>query len=319
MDQLKQILKKGLEKKASHLRIRVGEEVQLMQGDKPIEAISDLGILEVTVIEALYKALFPRDGLAILSEQIVKSQFNIVNVGKITAIAEPKAPKSLHLLFPPDGETLGQELYLRLTKAPGEDSLEDFSDQATQISEVKAAPLADPSVVSKAVKAEATNTQSGVVEAAKTYQIVKIPEEVSENNETLALVVSSDTSMFSGLSNFIQKHQLHGFQVQAIDLFSSILNSVSPHVIFLDEKISNFKAYHRLVYDLAIETRSSITVILISETRTSGDSKAAFSMSVDGIIAPGSYEASESYLNRVHKERVDTFSLWKKLMSQISS
>jgi hypothetical protein len=116
MEKLKLVLKKVLSEGASQVSLRIGDQVKIIVKHGQVIALPEFGAVDLPWIEGLYKALFPREGLALKSEQLVRSQFNIVNVGKVNAIADPRGVnKTLHLFFPPSGDMASDNFWISLS------------------------------------------------------------------------------------------------------------------------------------------------------------------------------------------------------------
>lgn len=319
MEQLKLILKNALSQGAIRVSIKAGEEVKLtLQHDK-IVSLKEFGNIESTWLENLYKSLFPRDGLAIRAEQPVRSQFSIVNLGKVNAIGDPRTPKSLYLFFPPTGDLASQDFWIGLTTKQGPAKVESaptqIMEQATQVvpPPARSAALdhAAPSTPSGATTVRAPIGQTGL------HILKDIPADVMKNKEMLSLAISDDASLVEKMKSVAASLKLYGHQTQSLDLLNTVLDRMPPKLIFLDEKINGFHEYLKRLYDLIIEKRGQMTIILISSTLRTDDNKAAFANSVDGIVHTDSLNQLEELTIKFNNTRLNFFEKWVTLMSKM--
>jgi hypothetical protein len=335
MEKLKLILKKSLADGATQAILRVGQEPQMVVQHERTIPLKEFGTVDATWLESLYKGLFPREGLALRAEQPVRSQFNIVNVGKVHAIADPHSPKSLYLFFPPKGEFLSQDFWMNLSapakqgsapkampqaefKAPPVEvraPTEAPPDAATVVSQVN--PAIAASMVSKAVRPEATSTQSPKEHTVLSPSGVTLPEDVLKNKNALAILISDDAQLSSQAKEIGDSLQLFLMTLHDIQMFSSILDTVTPHLIFLDERISKFQDYLKKIYDLNLEKRCHMTVVLISANYRAEDTKTTFALSVDGIVSVSSLQNLSTLSKSYDDQRKSLFKAWLELVSKV--
>lgn len=340
MDKLKLILKKALAQGANQGTIRVGEQCKLIIPPALSVSLVEFGIADEAWIDGLYKALFPREGLAIRSEQLVRSQFSIVNVGTVFVIADPRSPKTLHLFFPPNGELLSKNFWISLVGSSKTNTASVPSTPPPPPPEAPRArekiptpppdPLADAptqvadavgmgaSTAAKAVKPESTTTrQKSTTLSATSHHEVEVPNVLGENKSKLALIVSSDQNLTAKTKPIVEKMELFAFPVEDYKLFFNILDRFYPKLIFLDENVANYQDILKKVYDLPTEKRAQTTVILLGKSARFNDTKAAFANSVDGIMNRGELEELEAYTHRIHSGRQTFFQSWLDLSSKV--
>lgn len=322
MEKLRLVLKKALAEGASQAMLRVGEEgTMILQAGRKVP-LTEFGVVEQAWIEGLYKALFPREGLALRSEQLVRSQFNIVNVGKVNVIADPRAPKTLHLFFPPKGELLSQEFWNSLVGStkPGETHATP-GRQASEGTKIGAATglTSGPgaSTISNAVKAETTTIKSPGDLTTSFQALVPIPDPVIENRSNLALILSNDSYIMAKAKAVLEGMKFFSFSLDDRLLFNSIMDRLNPQMIYIDETVPNFQGILKKLYDLSTEKRVQMTIILLSKTYKSSDTKVAFAFSVDAIANREDLEDLKNLTTKTHNSRIATFQSWLDLSTKV--
>lgn len=338
MEKLKLVLKKVLLEGASQATFRIGEPVKITVQKVRVVPVPEFGLVDQAWIDGLYKTLFPREGLALLSEQLVRSQFNIVNVGKVNAIADPRPPKTLYLFFPPNGDVISQDVWVSISPAAKEAAppppppplqipVPPPVEAATTIS--TAPPVtAGASTISGAIKAEASNTQQApardvtqmwqMVDATSSLQApVIIPDEVQANKAHLALLVSSDAPIVAKLKASLEAMKLYAYASDNDSIVFNILDRVMPKFVVLDEKNPKFEIILKKIYDMEMSKRSQVTVLMLSKSFSMGNTKAAFAFSVDGIANRENLAGIEEYIERIHANRFETFQAWSELFTKV--
>ena len=333
MEKLKLLLKKVLSEGASQAILKMGEQAKIVVQQGRVVQIPDFGAVDQAWIDELYKALFPREGLALLSQQLVRSQFNIVNVGKVNAIADPRAPKTLYLFFPPNGDALSQDQWAALSPPAKQVDVTPPPpppEPATLISNPPSA--AGSSTISQAIKGGTSPTQAaqpnppaatnadGAPAVTQIWQVIDatgsvkpqidVPNEVQTNKDHLALLISSDQAVIAKLKAAAEALKLFPFITDNDAVCYSVLDRVHPKLIVLDEKIAKFEAVLKKIYDMEMEKRSQVTALLLSKTFATGDTKVAFAYSVDGVMNRERMDGLELYIRKIDANRKTTFQAW---------
>lgn len=125
VERLKKFLRQALSQQAHRLKIQVGApwEMLLSTGAIPL----DDGLpTEEAYLYALFTALLPSEQDKVVAQMLAKGSLHVPQVGKILVIAQPAAPASLRLYIPPQGPSLFEKDWARLsattssvgTKAP---------------------------------------------------------------------------------------------------------------------------------------------------------------------------------------------------------
>ncbi len=335
MEKLKVVLKRALGDGATQVNLRTGEKATMLLKYQSI-ALPEFGKIEQSWIEGLYKTLFPRDGLAILSQQVLRSHFSIVNVGKVHVVADPRPPKSLYLFFPPNGEFLSQDYVVSLTststiQAPPPPPPPPQASQA-QTKTVQAPPSA-PSESDAAttqvyktstVQAQATKPTSATKPTMATQTRTQfsstsasLPDEIFENKNKLGLIFTNNTSIVPQIKIVFSSMQVHPFSSEDAEQCMNIIERVTPSLVFIDDSHPKFSQVFKMLYDLDISRRSLMTLLMLSKTYKSRDSKSAFVTSVDGIVNVENLHELESIADKAHKERTEIFRIWLDLASKI--
>lgn len=329
MDKLKLLLKKVLAEGASFATLRIGDQTKITVKMGRVIPLPEFPV-DAAWIDALYKALFPREGLALLAEQLVRSQFNIVNVGKVNAIADPRAPKTLYLFFPPNGEALAQEQWANLSPKKEEPQgamkvqLEPVVDATTQITPPAGGP--GPSTISKALKADGTQA-AAPEEATQAWQVVdatrsvdapvNLPVEVLTNRNNLALIISADSTVLAKAKEGTDHFKLFGFVTENDAIVYNVLDRFQPKLIILDEKTGKFETILKKIYDMDMGKRAQLTVLLLSKIFNTGDNKAIFAYSVDGIMSRDKLEGMKEYLVSIDTARKVAFQAWMDMSTKV--
>ena len=346
MEKLKLILKKALAESAVQVTLRVGQEGEMVFGHSKTARLADFGMADLAWLEGLYKALFPREGLALRAGDLVRGQFSIVNVGKVYLIADPHPPKALYLFFPPSGDLLSQEFMngLKATYAPpvveapplpppaplAEQGMDIFAEGptvvATMSSEMKAvSPSPAPpqataaqtippqSTLSRAVKPEYTTR---AMPGTKVNESIPPPAEVIEHKTRLALIVSQVTDIISQARSVAEHFKLFAFPVSSRGIFTSIMDRFEPHIIFLDDSATDFQDILKRLYDSELDKRLNMTVVLLSKTFRSQDTKAAFTMSVDVIANHNDVQNLQAIVSDAHTQRQATVQSWNEVKAK---
>ena len=336
MEKLKLILKRALAEGAVQALLKIGEAVSMTVQQGKTLTLNDYGIVDTAWIEELYKALFPREGLALKSEQLVRSQFNIVNFGQVYVIADPRPPrKALHLFFPPGGDLRSQDLWIQLMgKATLQEPAQAAPQEKTSIlnpNELEgAAPPPPPSppppppsgapgatTAAQAVRAESTQTRMKTEEGTGFLKAqVVFPPEVNENRNKLALILSTDAAVIAKAKSVAEMTGYYPFVVDEKILFLGIMDRLLPKLVFLDEATPNFQVFLKKLYDMEIDKRSQCTIMMLAKTYATGDTKFAFSYSVNGIVNRSALDDLLEQTLKAQTAHIGTYKDWLALATK---
>ncbi len=323
MDQLKALLKKALAESAMRATLRVGEVGELLFSQTRSTPLDEFGIVDEAWIDALYKALFPREGLALRAGDLVRSNFSIVNVGKVYLIADPRSTKTLHLFFPPSGELLSNEYFQQLkdaekvaTNTEPAATISPDADMFASNESTSNAPSADATVVHGATVGETPipptsgHSRPDLAMALTGVGRVPLPLDVVENKTRLALIVSDNESLITHARAVAERLEYYAYVIKARAMFELIFESYDPKMIFLDDGVGEFSEILKHVYDSDLDKRLTMTVVLLSKSAKSKDSKMAFAMSVDVIANHNEGENLSNIVLDAHRQRIATIQPW---------